>query len=147
VDETIDSINIKTAGDKIKEELIDLLNKYEEDIKYALRSGTPQGFIDFLKEYIDVLGPTSDSVVNDIKAHIPATTPGGIDLNSRNMQMGIQKEGNGVDMQFDPAMIERIKTEGFDGLEFRIKSIAPAPNLPLLLGLESSKEEKRSAGV
>ncbi len=32
------------------------------------------------------------------------------------MQMNVKKEGPGVQMTFDPAMVERIKREGFDGL-------------------------------
>ncbi len=71
--------------------------------------------------------------------------PGGIDLNRAKMQMNVRKEGAGVKMQFDPAMIERIKREGFDGLEFKIQSIVPVTDLPLLLGLTSS--EGRLAGV
>jgi len=33
-------------------------------------------------------------------------------------------------------MLERIRREGFDGLEFRIQTIVPIPNLPVLLGLK-----------
>ena len=69
---------------------------------------------------------------------------GGIDL-TRN-QVRVSKEGQGVQMQFDPSMIARIKREGFDGLEFQIQSIVPITNLPFLLGLESGKEEQL-AGV
>jgi hypothetical protein len=68
-----------------------------------------------------------------------AQTPeknGGIDFNASNMQMNVRKEGNGVGMRFDPAMIERMKTEGFDGLEFNIRSIVPVTDLPILLALK-----------
>jgi hypothetical protein len=67
---------------------------------------------------------------------------GGIDLNSGNMHMGIHQEGQGVQMHFDPAMIQRIRAQGFDGLEFKIDSIVPLTDLPVLLGLESGKEEQ-----
>ncbi len=63
--------------------------------------------------------------------------PGGIDFNSRNMKMNIQKGDKGISMNFDSAMIARIKTEGFDGLEFKIRSIVPLTNLPVFLSLES----------
>ncbi|MBF0504930.1 MAG: hypothetical protein HQL14_07500 [Candidatus Omnitrophica bacterium] len=66
---------------------------------------------------------------------------GGIDLNRANMQMNIRKDANGVQMQFDRSMIQRIKHSGFDGLEFRIESILPVTNLRMLLGL---KEEASS---
>jgi hypothetical protein len=51
----------------------------------------------------------------------------------------------GVEVKFDPAMVERIRREGFDGLEFKIRSILPITNLPLLLGLR--KEEERLAQI
>jgi len=66
-----------------------------------------------------------------------AQSPGGIDLNGVNMKMGIQKDGQGPVFRFDPAMIGRIKTEGFDGLEFNIQSIVPVTDLPVLLGIGS----------
>ncbi len=64
---------------------------------------------------------------------------GGIDFNRANMAMNVRKEGNGVQMQFDPAMIARIRKSGFDGVNFEVESIIPVANLPLLLGLR--KEE------
>ncbi|MDO8675846.1 MAG: histidine phosphatase family protein [Candidatus Omnitrophota bacterium] len=72
-----------------------------------------------------------------------ATTPGGIDFNRAKMQMNVRKEGAGVQMQFDPAMIERIKREGFDGLDFKIDTIVPITNLPMLLGLRKEEQESR----
>ena len=74
--------------------------------------------------------------------------PGGIDFNRANMQMNVNKEGPGVQMTFDPATVDRIKREGFDGLEFRIQSIIPVTNLPQFLGLEQTREkELAKAGV
>jgi len=64
-----------------------------------------------------------------------ARTPGGIDLNSAKMRMNVRKEGAGVQMRFDRAMIERIRHNGFDGVDFKVESIIPVANLPLLLGL------------
>ena len=78
------------------------------------------------KEYIQKLG---DAAMN-------TATRGGIDFNRAQMQMNIHKEGQGVQMQFDLALIARIKREGFDGLDFKIQSILPVSNLPLLLGLK-----------
>ena len=60
---------------------------------------------------------------------------GGIDFDRSKMQMNVRKEGDGVQMQFDAAMIARIKREGFDGIEFNIQTIIPVTNLPLLLGM------------
>ncbi len=74
-----------------------------------------------------------------------ASTRGGIDLDRSKMQMNVRKDGQGVEVKFDSAMIERIKREGFDGLEFTIQSIMPVSNLPMLLGLR--KEEERLAQI
>ncbi len=55
-------------------------------------------------------------------------TPGGIDLNRNNMQMNISQDKamGGVDVSVDPAMIERMKQNDFEGFEFNILSITPA---------------------
>jgi len=66
---------------------------------------------------------------------------GGIDLNAANLQLN--REGKGVQMQFDPAMIERIKREGFDGLNFEIQKMIPVTNLPVLLGLREDEQVKK----
>ena len=69
-------------------------------------------------------------------------TKGGIDLDRSKMQMNVSKDAvGGVDVRFDPAMVERIKREGFDGLEFNIQSITPLLNLPMVLGLRKEEEE------
>jgi hypothetical protein len=60
---------------------------------------------------------------------------GGIDLDAAKMNMSVSKIGGGVSMQFDPALVEKIRKEGFEGVEFSIDSIAPISNLPLLLGV------------
>jgi hypothetical protein len=60
---------------------------------------------------------------------------GGIDLDQAKMQMSVNKEGQGIKMQFDQAIVEKVKREGFDGIEFEIKSIVPVANLPVFLGI------------
>ncbi len=82
------------------------------------------------------------------------TTPGGIDFDRSKMQMNVSKEGQGVQMDApargrsafggDQAMIERIQREGFDGLEFTIRSLEPVKDLELFLGL---KEKPLSLAV
>jgi CheY-like chemotaxis protein len=61
------------------------------------------------------------------------TVRGGIDL-SRS-QLHVSKEGAGVQMPFDQAMVARIRREGFDGIDFQIKSIVAVADLPALLGV------------
>ena len=73
--------------------------------------------------------------------------PGGIDFNPNNMQMRIKKDGQGVGLHLSPSMIAIVKSGAFEGLDFKIQSIVPISNLPMLLGLESVKQEAQSAGV
>jgi len=61
---------------------------------------------------------------------------GGIDLG--RSRLNVRQEGQGVRMQFDPAMIARIRHDGFDGLNFHIQSIIPVTDLSRLLGLKPS---------
>ncbi len=68
---------------------------------------------------------------------ISVITPGGIDLDRSKMRMNVRKEGAGVQMQFDRAAIERIRKNGFDGVNFEVESIIPVTDLPLFLGLKS----------
>ena len=66
--------------------------------------------------------------------------PGGIDLNtSGGMQWKVSKDGNGVEMNIDPAMIERIRREGIDSLSPVIFSITPIPSIWPLVGLQAPK--------
>ena len=64
-------------------------------------------------------------------------TPGGIDLDRNKMQMNIKRDGPTI--KIDQAVIERIRREGFDGLEFKIQSMVPVTNLPLILGLSTQQ--------
>ena len=61
--------------------------------------------------------------------------PGGISFDRAQMQMNIRKEGQGVQMKFDPAMVARIRRNGFEGVDFEIESIIPIVNLPQFLGV------------
>jgi len=88
-----------------------------------------------------------DSAITDRAAL--AQAPGGIDLNTSNgMQWKVSKDGKGVEMDIDPALIERIKREGIDSLTPVIFRVTPVVSIWPLLGLEPSKrKEERLAGV
>ena len=88
--------------------------------------------------------PKGPSTKEGDKASIAASVPGGIDFNRAKMRMNVQKEGNGAQMQFDPAAIERIRRDGFDGVDFEVQSIIPVTNLPLLLGLRKEEIEAQT---
>lgn len=49
--------------------------------------------------------------------------PGGIDLNSQNMDLGVSKNGGGIQMHFDPAMLEAFRRSDFEGVVPNIISI------------------------
>ncbi len=66
---------------------------------------------------------------------------GGIDLNTNNIQWGIHKDGNGVEINVDPAMIERIRREGIDSLSPVIFRITPVTNIWPLVGLQVPVKE------
>ena len=76
--------------------------------------------------------------------------PGGIDLNTVGMNWKVRKDGNGVEMKVDPAMIERIRREGIDSLTPVIFRVMPmsAAGIWAMIGLEPpKKQEERLAGV
>ena len=72
-----------------------------------------------------------------LKTNTPAIKKyGGIDLNTANMGMTVTKDANGgVEVNIDPAMIERIKAQGIqsaDPIIIRITPITAAEIRPLL---------------
>jgi hypothetical protein len=52
--------------------------------------------------------------------------PGGIDLNSAHMNMDIKTPGKKAPLPVDLDLIKRFEAGGFDGLQFKIRSIVPA---------------------
>jgi len=93
-------------------------------------------------------GPREKSPVVD-NAALATRDVGGIDLNSANMGMTVTQDANGgVQVNFDPAMIERIKAQGVfsaDPVIIRITPMTPAQISPLL-GLQTPAQAE-SAGV
>jgi hypothetical protein len=66
----------------------------------------------------------------------PSWQQGGIDLNtSSGMQWKVSKDGKGVEMNIDPAMIERVRREGIDSLSPVILRITPVASIWPLVGL------------
>ena len=53
------------------------------------------------------------------------------------MQWKISKDGNGVEMNIDPAMIERIRREGIDSLSPVILRMTPVASIWPLMGLQA----------
>ena len=70
---------------------------------------------------------------------------GGIDLDRANLDLSVQKEGNGVKMNFDPAMAAQIRREGVSGLVPVILNITPVTNILPLLGMTAADAAPVSA--
>ncbi len=68
--------------------------------------------------------------------------PGGIDLNSKNMSLDVAKDGQGIEMKFDPAMVAEFQKGNFTGVEGVILRIVPIQSPLLILGLETNQEDK-----
>ena len=74
--------------------------------------------------------------------------PGGIDLNTQGITWKVSKDGKGVEMNVDPAMIERIKREGIESLTPVIFRITPIQSIWPIIGLEPPRrKEERLAKV
>lgn len=66
--------------------------------------------------------------------------PGGIDLNTANgMQWKVSKDGRGVEMDIDPAIIARIKQQGVDSLSPVVFKITSVANIWSLMGLAAPR--------
>ena len=84
------------------------------------------------------------------KAVLANPANGGIDLTQGGMTWSVKKDGPGVEMDVNPALIERIKREGIQSLTPFVLRVTdmPAANIWPLLGLEPPKrQEERLAGV
>ncbi|MEW5895513.1 MAG: class I SAM-dependent methyltransferase [Candidatus Omnitrophota bacterium] len=116
------------------EELKDLSEKQEEIKKIHLGSITmsqPQ-----LSLHSNDL--QSGAALFSITDSSPAASPvGGIDLNARNLDMDISKDGRGVEMKFDPAMIAEFEGGNFTGVVPVIIRVTPLSNPLMLLGLDA----------
>jgi hypothetical protein len=66
------------------------------------------------------------------------TPVGGIDFNSKNLNLQIKRDGNGVPLPMNLQPINTIDAQ-FKGFMFNIIEIVPA-NLPLILGMEKSPQ-------
>jgi hypothetical protein len=66
---------------------------------------------------------------------------GGIDLNPANLKIEINKQNGGVNVQYDPQLIEQLRQQGIDGFVPFIINIQPMTSVMPLLG-ESSTDQK-----
>ena len=66
------------------------------------------------------------------------TVPGGIDLNSKNLN--IETSGQKVNITFDPAMIAQFRRGDFSGVQIQILDVVPISLMPLL-GLKEDETD------
>jgi len=77
------------------------------------------------------------STPKEVLTNKPSWVQGGIDLNtSSGMQWKISKDGNGVEMNIDPAMLARIRRDGIDSLTPVIFKMTPITSIWPLVGLQ-----------
>jgi len=112
---------IRIYGELKSENPRNELNKLAKDIF------NDRAMTSFPDEELDTLG--NDRAVT---ANIQPWERGGIDLNSRTLNM--ESVGQKVNITFDPAMIEQFKRGDFTGVRIQILDVAPV-NLGPLLGL------------
>ncbi|MFH0754345.1 MAG: hypothetical protein V2A70_07255, partial [Candidatus Omnitrophota bacterium] len=70
---------------------------------------------------------------------------GGIDLNAQNMGLDVTKNGKGVDIKFDPAMVAEFRKGDFSGVVPVIIQITPIVSPMMTLGLEVGQDEVKLA--
>jgi len=107
---------------------------------------------EMFKEIRPVLQPvdTAQVVTKTDKAVLvnDSFVKGGIDLNTTNgMQWKVSKDGNGVEMNIDPAMIERIRREGIDSLMPVVLRMTPIASIWPLVGLQAPVQAEHLAAV
>jgi hypothetical protein len=81
-----------------------------------------------------------------MKVFDPAVN-GGIDLSTSGMNWKVSKDGKGVEMTIDPAMIEKFKREGISSLTPYVFSITPIVSIWPLVGLKEPEENQKLAKV
>ncbi|MEI8012987.1 MAG: hypothetical protein WCI27_11020, partial [Candidatus Omnitrophota bacterium] len=112
--------------------------------RYAISDGLfePQGELDVHSIAVGQYDRTGWRLVQEQSFPLSSTdkamTPGGIDLNARNMGLDVDKDGKGVDMKFDPAMIAEFQQGNFTGVEGIILRIVPLQSPLPILGLDAN---------
>lgn len=66
-------------------------------------------------------------------------SPGGIDLSTAKAALALQKDGEGVQMNVDQAMLDRIQRQGVDGFVPVIMDVTPMFSVWPLIGMQESQ--------
>jgi hypothetical protein len=73
--------------------------------------------------------------LNVVNKNASTDKTGGIDFNPAALNLNVTRTGSGIQVQFDPAEIQRIKTEGVSGFTPVIINITPIKSMLPALGL------------
>ena len=125
-------------------QLITLSQSLKKDFKISFPEAM-EGF-DTVNDIVNYIVKEKRSNPSSVKRKVPsqivenknAAMNGGIDLNAVNIDM--QRQGSGVDIKFDQAMIQQFKLGNFDGIEPIITQITPIANIYPLVGLKEQDE-------
>ena len=109
--------------------------KYQDELTALAEKEKTKGFLDDgeIKRTIEII---AESRKSDLAMESVDRTPGGIDLNISD-GMRVRKEGDGVKLIVDPAMIERIKKDGIDSLSPIIYKMIPITSIWSLLEIQA----------
>jgi hypothetical protein len=100
--------------------------------RYVARKYEKKAHLHFRVQVFDI----KPQVMEDRGQVVDKTKTGGIDFNANQMNMNVSKEGNGVGVNFDSAMVEQIRRNGFEGFVPVIINIQPLQNIRLLLDIK-----------
>jgi CheY-like chemotaxis protein len=106
------------------------LKKIREDTgRVVLTKPTPAEII-FRNLAEQITGQKFDSAMNP---------PGGIELNAKKLEMDVTKQGAGVSMKIDPALLEEFRSGDFSGVVPVIIRITPIASPSAILGMTAEE--------
>ncbi len=108
---------------------------YEEVFRFDLKSLIPMEFLGDPEYRLQ-----EEDIQKQPENKIASVTNGGIDLNTNGIHWKDLKDGSGVEMTVDPAMIQRVRRDGLESLTPVIFRITPMPlaNVWFLAGLSAA---------
>ncbi|MBF0385326.1 MAG: hypothetical protein HQL27_05590, partial [Candidatus Omnitrophica bacterium] len=111
------------------------------DYQTALRARQYLAEIGFEENIADKIGIDLDQILSERPDSAMVSNPGGIDMN----EIHVNRQGAGVDIQFDPAMMQDILDRGVEGFVPVIINLTPINSVMPLLGLEPRVRDEEYA--
>ena len=122
----------------------DVVSEIKKEIKKANASDRKHTITIIARpgEYLTILIQEGDAAMGEQKDFAAVVNPlGGIDLNAKNMGLDVAKDGKGIQMKLDPAMIAEFQRGDFSGVVPVIIQIVPIQNPLATLGLNTLQDE------